>query len=120
MRPHGSEPSLELVELLTEQFGDFDTFRREFTEKALSVFGSGWAWLVRTRDETLDVVTTVNAGTPITDGQTPLLTCDVWEHAYYIDYRNGRSKYLDEFWKVVDWEFVTASLHGSSQVSHAA
>ena len=80
----------------------------EFDKVALATFGSGWAWLVVTADGSLDIISTSNAATPLTDTTiTPLLTCDVWEHAYYIDYRNARAKYLENFWKVVNWKIVS-------------
>jgi Fe-Mn family superoxide dismutase len=84
------------------------TFRSEFDKMALATFGSGWAWLVKKSDGSLDIISTSNAVTPLTDTtSTPLLTCDVWEHAYYIDYRNSRAKYLENFWNVVDWSAVS-------------
>jgi len=74
------------------------------------LFGSGWTWLVKS-DRGLEIVKTSNAGNPITEGKTPLLVCDIWEHAYYIDYRNGRAKYLEAFWQIINWQFVSESFH---------
>jgi Fe-Mn family superoxide dismutase len=85
---------------------------KKFTEAALGHFGSGWAWLAKKGDGTLHVVSTHDAANPMTEGLKPLLTCDVWEHAYYIDYRNARAKYLESFWKLVHWDFVEKNLRG--------
>ncbi|MDX4057656.1 superoxide dismutase [Aliarcobacter skirrowii] len=95
---------------LTKAFGSVDKFKEEFTAKAIGQFGSGWAWLVKDASGALKIVTTSNAGCPITDGLTPVLTCDVWEHAYYIDTRNARPKFLENFWKLVNWEVVASKL----------
>ena len=101
-------PSRELYVAIDAKWGDLDLFMAEFDKVALATFGSGWAWLVVTADGSLDIVSTSNAATPLTDmALTPLLTCDVWEHAYYIDYRNARAKYLENFWKVVNWNMVS-------------
>lgn len=105
----GGDPQGELGEALIAQFGSMNAFREQFTATAVTTFGSGWAWLVGKADGTLALASTSNAGTPLTDGDTPLLTCDVWEHAYYIDYRNARPKYLEAFWKVVNWDFAAAN-----------
>lgn len=101
----GAEPTGTLADAIKKAFGSFNTFKEQFTQAAISTFGSGWAWLVEENKE-LKIVSTSNAGTPLTSGQTPLLTCDVWEHAYYIDYRNARPDYLTAFWSLVNWEFV--------------
>lgn len=107
MKPNGGgQPSGALAEAIAKAFGSFEKFKEEFTKCAVTTFGSGWAWLVRNADGGLALVSTSNAGCPLTTGQTPLLTCDVWEHAYYIDYRNARPKYVEEFWNLVNWEFV--------------
>ena len=96
-------PSKDLYAAIDAKWGDLDVFMAEFDKQALANFGSGWTWLVKKSDGTLDIVNTSNAETPLTGEDTPLLTCDVWEHAYYIDCRNARPKYLENFWKVVDW-----------------
>jgi superoxide dismutase, Fe-Mn family len=102
----GGEPSGALAEAIQKNFGSFAKFKGRFTETAVKLFGSGWAWLVMNPDGGLAVMGTSNAGTPITQGKTPLLTCDVWEHAYYIDYRNRRPDYVAAFWRLVDWKGV--------------
>ncbi|MCM1129306.1 MAG: superoxide dismutase [Fe] [Alistipes senegalensis] len=102
----GGEPSGKLAEDIKAKWGSFERFREAFTQSALGNFGSGWTWLVKKPDGTLDIVNTSNAGTPLAGSDRPLLTCDVWEHAYYIDYRNARAKFLAAFWELVNWEFV--------------
>jgi Fe-Mn family superoxide dismutase len=102
----GGEPSGELGSAIVDFFGGFAGFREKFTASALNNFGSGWTWLVESADGRLEIVNTDDAGNPMTDGYRPLLTCDVWEHAYYIDYRNARPKYLEAFWNLVNWDFV--------------
>lgn len=101
----GGEPTGALGDAIKAKWGSFDKFKEEFSNSAANNFGSGWTWLVKNGSE-LEIVNTSNAATPITDGKTPLITCDVWEHAYYIDYRNARPKYLEAFWKLVNWEFA--------------
>ncbi len=92
-------------------FGSFEAFQQEFTNSAVNNFGSGWTWLVKKPDGAIAITNTSNAGSPLTEsGVTPLLTCDVWEHAYYIDYRNARPNYLKAFWALVNWDFVNANL----------
>ena len=108
----GGEPGGKLGELITRDFGSFADFKKKFTDTAINTFGSGWAWLVQNPDGKLDLVSTSNAQTPLTGQATPLLTCDVWEHAYYIDYRNARPKYLDAFWNLVNWSFAEQQLSG--------
>jgi Fe-Mn family superoxide dismutase len=111
LRPRGGgEPGGALGEKIVQAFGDFAHFRGEFDRLALATFGSGWVWLVQRGDGQLAVVSTANASTPLTGDDTPLLACDVWEHAYYIDYRNGRAQYLEAFWKLVNWDFVASRL----------
>ncbi len=105
----GGEPSGALAEAINSKFGSFETFKEQFTQKAVTTFGSGWGWLVKNSDGTLCLESTSNAGNPLTSGQTPLLTCDVWEHAYYIDYRNARPKYVGSFWNIVNWKFVESN-----------
>lgn len=108
----GGAPSGALADAIEKTFGSFDKFKEEFTKTAVTTFGSGWAWLVKNSDGGLALVSTSNAGTPLTAGQTPILTCDVWEHAYYIDFRNLRPKYLEAFWALVNWEFASANFAG--------
>lgn len=99
-------PSAELKAAIEKTFGSFDAFKEKFTETAIKTFGSGWAWLVKNPSGELALTSTSNADTPMTHKQQALLTCDVWEHAYYIDYRNARPKYLEAFWQLVNWNFV--------------
>lgn len=105
----GGAPKGELTAAIDKAFGSFDEFKKQFSQKAMTTFGSGWAWLVKNKDGSLTLESTSNAGTPLTSGQTPLLTIDVWEHAYYVDYRNARAKYVEEFWSIVNWDFVEAN-----------
>ncbi|MBU2569426.1 MAG: superoxide dismutase [Fe] [Gammaproteobacteria bacterium] len=105
----GGEPTGDLANAINRAFGSFDEFKAAFTKCAVTTFGSGWAWLVKNKDGSLALVSTSNAGCPLTEGQTPLLTCDVWEHAYYIDYRNARPAYLEAFWALVNWDFASAN-----------
>ena len=106
----GGEPTGKLLELINKRFGDFATFKEAFTSSAVNNFGSGWTWLVKTANGSLEIVNTSNAACPLTDGVTPLLTCDIWEHAYYIDYRNARPSYLEAFWNLVNWQFAAGNL----------
>ena len=106
----GGKPSGKLGEAIDKAFGSFDAFKEEFTKSAVGNFGSGWTWLVQRTDGTLAIVNTSNAATPITGSDKPLFTADVWEHAYYIDYRNARPKYVEAFWNLVNWEFATSNL----------
>lgn len=105
----GGAPTGGLANAIDRTFGSFDKFKEEFAKCAVTTFGSGWAWLVKNANGSLELVSTSNAGCPLTAGQTPILTCDVWEHAYYIDYRNLRPKYLEAFWALVNWEFASAN-----------
>ncbi|MDR5865780.1 superoxide dismutase [Halomonas koreensis] len=102
----GGEPTGALAEAINAKFGSFEKFKETFNAQAAGNFGSGWTWLIKTDDGGVDIVNTSNADTPVAHGQTPLLTIDVWEHAYYIDYRNARPKYLENVWKVLNWDFV--------------
>jgi len=102
----GGEPTGVLGDAINKAFGSFAQFKEKFTNTAVTTFGSGWAWLVKNADGTLAVESTSNAGTPLKDGKKALLTCDVWEHAYYIDYRNARAAYVEAFWKIVNWKFA--------------
>lgn len=104
----GGEPSGKLLNEINDNFGSFSDFKTKFSQAATGTFGSGWAWLVRDKDGKLEIVSTSNAGNPLTEGKTPLLTCDVWEHAYYIDYRNARPTYVEKFWDLVNWNFVAS------------
>jgi Fe-Mn family superoxide dismutase len=106
----GGEPSGAAAEAINKAFGSFAEFKEKFTNSAVNNFGSGWTWLVKNSDGSVDIVNTSNAGTPLTEGKTPVLTCDVWEHAYYIDYRNARPKYMEAFWNLVNWDFVNKNL----------
>jgi Fe-Mn family superoxide dismutase len=106
----GGEPSGKLAEAIGKAFGDFAKFKDEFSKVSVGTFGSGWGWLVQRPDGSLALVSTSNAGTPLTGDDTPLLTCDVWEHAYYIDYRNARPKYVESFWNLVNWDFVASNM----------
>jgi superoxide dismutase, Fe-Mn family len=112
LRPQGGgEPQGALLEAIQKSFGSFEAFQEQLTKTAISTFGSGWAWLCKTPNGALEITSTSNAGTPLTDHKTALLTCDVWEHAYYIDYRNARPKYLESFWKCVNWDFVAKNFN---------
>ncbi|MGE0143163.1 MAG: superoxide dismutase [Planctomycetota bacterium] len=103
----GGEPSGALAAAITKTWGSFAKFKEAFTACAIGTFGSGWAWLVKNSDGSLAIESTSNAQTPLTSpGKTPLLTCDVWEHAYYVDYRNARPTYVEHFWHLVNWEFA--------------
>lgn len=106
----GSFPSGFLLEKIEQDFGSFDEFKKQFSNAATTLFGSGWVWLTKSDNGTLEIVPTSNAGNPMTAGKKPLLTIDVWEHAYYIDYRNARAKFVEAFWQIVNWEFVGKNL----------
>ncbi|WP_133478294.1 superoxide dismutase [Cognatilysobacter segetis] len=111
MKPNGGgEPTGKLLDAINLAFGDFATFKDEFAKTCVGTFGSGWGWLVQRPDGSLALVSTSNANTPITGDDTPLLTCDVWEHAYYIDYRNARPKFVEAFWNLVNWDFVASNM----------
>lgn len=102
----GGEPTGALADAINDRWGSFAKFQEAFNAVAVGALGSGWAWLVKKANGSLDVVSTSNAATPLTTDAKPLLTCDVWEHAYYIDYRDARPRYVEGFWKLVNWEFV--------------
>ncbi len=106
----GGEPTGKLSEKIQAAFGSFEKFKDQFSQTAATTFGSGWAWLVQDADGKLSIISTSNANTPMVEGYTALLTCDVWEHAYYIDYRNARVNYIQAFWKLVNWDFVSSLL----------
>ena len=106
----GNEPTGKVAEAINKAFGSFADFKQKFSASAAGNFGSGWTWLVKNADGSIEIFNTSNAGTPMTEGKTALLTIDVWEHAYYVDYRNARPKYLDEIWKCINWDFVNKQL----------
>jgi Fe-Mn family superoxide dismutase len=107
----GGEANGAVAKAIEAAFGSFADFKKAFTDAAVGNFGSGWTWLVKNSDGSVAIVNTSNAETPLTDSSvTPLLTVDVWEHAYYIDYRNARPKYMDAFWALVNWDFVNKNL----------
>jgi len=107
----GGAPAGGLAAAIDKAFGSVDDFKKQFTDAAIGNFGSGWTWLVKSGDK-LEIVNTDDADTPLTDNKTPLLTCDVWEHAYYIDYRNARPKYLEAYWNLVNWDFAAQNMDG--------
>ncbi len=105
--PSGAKmPNGALANAINAQYGSFDKFKEEFTKKAATLFGAGWAWLVKNTDGKLDIVQKSNAGNPLRDGNTPIMTCDVWEHAYYLDTQNKRPDYLKNFWEILDWNKI--------------
>jgi len=109
--PGGSKtPTGKLAKAIDDTFGGLAKFNEQFTKTATTLFGSGWTWLAKTRDGKLEIVPTSNAATPITEKKTPLLVCDVWEHAYYIDYRNARAKYVETFLSRINWDFASKNL----------
>lgn len=111
LKPNGGgAPAGKLADAINAKWGSFDAFKDAFTKSAIGNFGSGWTWLVKKADGSLDIVNTSNAATPLTTADVALLTCDVWEHAYYIDTRNARPKYLENFWALVNWDFAAKNL----------
>jgi Fe-Mn family superoxide dismutase len=106
----GNEPTGKLADAIKKAFGDFAKFKEEFSKLAVGTFGSGWGWLVQRADGSVGLVSTSNAQNPLTGTDTPLLTCDVWEHAYYIDYRNARPKFLEAYWNIVNFEFAASQM----------
>ncbi len=106
----GGNPTGAIADAINTKWGSFDKFKEEFTNSAATNFGSGWTWLVKNSGGDLSIVNTDDAATPMTDGLTALMTIDVWEHAYYIDYRNARPNYINAFWSLVNWEFVSSNL----------
>ena len=102
----GGEPKGALADAIKKKWGNYDAFKAEFTKVSVGTFGSGWGWLVKKPDGSLDLASTSNAATPLTTADKPLITCDVWEHAYYIDYRNKRPDYLGAYWNLVNWDFA--------------
>jgi Fe-Mn family superoxide dismutase len=118
------DPDGEIIQVIERDFGSLNDFKQRFTDAATSLFGSGWTWLVLNQEGKIEIENTENADTPLRRGQVPLLTCDVWEHAYYLDYKNARPDYLQAFWKLVNWDFVneqytnasgTGALHAANQ-----
>ena len=108
--PKKTEPEGELIQAMVRDFGGFEAFKEKFINACVTLFGSGWVWLVADKDGRLSIMQTSNAQTPITtEGMKPLLVCDVWEHAYYLDYQNLRTNYVNEFWQIINWDFVTAN-----------
>ena len=108
----GGAPSGDAAAAINQLSGGFDAFKQAFGASAAGNFGSGWTWVVKDASGALSIENTSNAGCPIRDGKTPILTIDVWEHAYYIDYRNARPDYIGAFWNLVNWDFVTQNLRG--------
>ena len=113
MKPNGGgKPKGPLADAIKDAFGEFSKFREKFAQAAIEHFGSGWAWLMQNMDGTLALEAMHDADTPLRHDKTPLITCDVWEHAYYIDYRNARPKYVESFWNLVNWDFVSKNYAG--------
>ncbi|MFZ0890378.1 MAG: superoxide dismutase [Candidatus Binataceae bacterium] len=111
MKPKAAaKPTGAIADAIDRAFGGFDQFKAKFSDASNTLFGSGWAWLVQKRDGSLAIVQTHDAENPLTRDEKPLLTCDVWEHAYYIDYRNARPSYVEAFWNLVNWEFAASNL----------
>ncbi|MBE8162453.1 MAG: superoxide dismutase [Fe] [Bdellovibrionaceae bacterium] len=106
----GGAASGKIKDLIEKKWSSWEKFKEAFSTACATNFGSGWTWLVQNADGNIDIVSTSNAGCPLTNKQTPLLTCDVWEHAYYVDYRNARPKYIEAFWNIVNWDFVNSNL----------
>ena len=102
----GGEPTGALLNAIKSDFGSFEAFKEQFSKAAATLFGSGWAWLVKSPTGKLEIVQESNAGNPLRSGKEPIMTCDVWEHAYYIDKRNLRPAYIEDFWKLVDWNTI--------------
>lgn len=107
-------PTGDLAKQLELVYGSFNDFKQEFTKTAVSLFGSGWAWLVKNKFGHVEVLGMQNAGNPLTEGYVPLMTCDVWEHAYYIDYRNARPKFVEAFWTLANWDFAASRFSGQT------
>ncbi len=107
LKPNGGgQPTGALADAINKKFGSFDEFKKQFAQTCVTTFGSGWGWLVKNADGSVELMSTSNAQSPMTSGKTALLTCDVWEHAYYVDYRNRRPDYVAAFWNLVNWDFV--------------
>ena len=113
LKPNGGgQPTGALADAINKKFASFDEFKKQFTQTCVTTFGSGWGWLVKNADGSIDLMSTPNAQSPMTSGKTALLTCDVWEHAYYVDYRNRRPDYVGAFWNLVNWDFVAKNFAG--------
>ena len=113
LKPNGGgQPTGALADAINKKFGSFDEFKKQFTQTCVTTFGSGWGWLVKNADGSIELMSTSNAQSPMTSGKTALLTCDVWEHAYYVDYRNRRPEYVAAFWNLVNWDFVGKNFAG--------
>ncbi|WP_158963106.1 superoxide dismutase [Myroides fluvii] len=106
----GQHPTGKIAELILRDFGSFEQFKQQFSTTAAKLFGCGWAWLAQNDEGILEIIPMKEANTPLTLNKTPLLTLDVWEHAYYIDYRNARPKFIESFWEVVNWDFANQNL----------
>lgn len=106
----GGAPKAKLADIMEKQFGSFEEFKKQFSAKAIALFGSGWVWLVRKADGSLDIVSESNAGNPLRNDLIPILVIDVWEHAYYLDKQNKRAEYVEAFWNLIDWEIVANRL----------
>ncbi|UTG66658.1 superoxide dismutase [Elizabethkingia anophelis] len=106
----GKAPQGKIAELINRDFGSFEEFKNKFSETAVKLFGAGWAWLAQDENQKLEIVPMKDAHTPLTENKTPILTLDVWEHAYYIDYRNARPKFVEGFWEIVNWDFANNNL----------
>ena len=116
MSPNGGGvPKGKMAEVINESFGSYESFKKEFSDKAAALFGSGWTWLIRNDKGKYEIVQTGDADTPVRTGQKAILTCDVWEHAYYIDYRNARPKYIEAWWNTINWEFAEANIQGVAE-----
>lgn len=108
----GGQPTGELLNAINQKFGNFDNFKAEFSKSAATLFGAGWAWLVKNSDGSLGITQEGNAGNPLRAGLQPILTCDVWEHAYYLDYQNRRPDYIASFWEIIDWNVISKRFNG--------
>lgn len=117
LSPDAQSPQGRIAQSITESFGSYESFCLQFIEKGVGLFGSGWVWLVKDVNNHLEVMTTANAENPLRQKRRPLLNCDVWEHAYYIDFRNERKKYLQDFFRHVNWRFVEENLIASKPAS---
>lgn len=108
----GGTPTGAVLEAINKNFGSFGEFKKQFSAASATLFGAGWAWLVQDDDKSLEIVQMSNAGNPLTLGKKPIITLDVWEHAYYIDYRNARPEFIEHFWELVNWDFALKNMQG--------